>query len=267
MHYVRLTQNLEQYSRSKADVSATDPHLDIYETIRKHLKRSRTTLFKMFGEKELTLPPKKPILISKVDFKNSLSQFQGILEKKIEGFMKSVAGASGREVDFLKFAHKVGYVMPSEEGAGGLGASMDLGKSALFNLSQAFGSRDEMKRKFYTEFLKVLGAKNLGTQNLFLKEDPHRTGLVSKVNFNYRISNTFANTEADTWMRPDVIDSVAEEFIMEGSGQVNLKAFFDKVGTRQQELYSINYIYDSLYKQLNFKHLSDLYDLFKAEDT
>lgn len=49
MHYGRLTQNLEQYSRSKADVSATNPHLEIYETIRKHLKRSKSTLFQMFG--------------------------------------------------------------------------------------------------------------------------------------------------------------------------------------------------------------------------
>ena len=105
----------------------------------------------MFGEKELNVPSTKPKMISKIDFKNDLSQFQGIDDKKIDSFLKSILTANGREVDFIKFAHKVGYVVPLDD-AQTLGTSIDLGKSGLFNLSQAFGSKEQMKRKFYTQF-------------------------------------------------------------------------------------------------------------------
>lgn len=68
-----------------------------------------------------------------------------------------------------------------------------------------------MKRKFYTELLKVMKIKGIPEATLFLKEDAGSTGLVSRVGFSYVISNTFANTEAaDTWLNTEMINSVAD---------------------------------------------------------
>lgn len=53
---------------------------------------------------------------------------------------------------------------------------------------------------------------------------------------------------------------------MEGSEQIRLKSFFEKLGVRRAELYSLNVLFDQFYKQLNFKQLDELYDLFRQED-
>lgn len=206
-------------------------------------------------------------MMSRIDFKNELSQFQGIDDKKIDGFLKSILVANGREVDFIKFAHKVGYVVPQDD-AQTLGTSVDLGKSGLFNLSQAFGTKEQMKRKFYTQFIRVQAQKGISNENLFLKDDLQQKGEVSRVKFTLRLQNTFANTEAaETWQQTDVVELIADDFKIEGSNQINIKAFLEKCDARKQEIFHINFFFDQFWKTLNFKHLSDLYDLFKSEDT
>lgn len=94
------------------------------------------------------------------------------------------------------------------------------------------------------------------------------SGKASRVLFTLRLLNTFANTEAaETWQQTDVVELIADDFKIEGTDNINLNAFIEKLDARRQELFQINQIFDQFYNTLNFKHLTDLYDLFKAEDT
>lgn len=59
--------------------------------------------------------------------------------------------------------------------------------------------------------------------------------------FTLRLLNTFANTEAaETWQQTDVVELIADDFKIEGTDNINLNAFIEKLDARRQELFQIN---------------------------